>query len=763
MTITIALAGNPNVGKSTIFNALTGSNQHVGNWPGKTVEKKEGRLQLGDEDIFVVDLPGTYSLTAYSIEEIIARDFIVNEKPTAVVVVVDAANLERNLYLVAQIIELQVPVIVALNMTDIAQNRGLTIAEDELSRRLGGASIVRTIGNRQMGIADLKQAIAEVAKRPYDPELRVTYQGVLKAEIEYLEGKIKAEAALVEAFQPHWLAVKLLEEDQGILETLEDQRVDDLLEEAAQARTRIEEQTGEDAETLIADQRYALVGSVMDSVVVRLKVAVLTSSDKVDRIVTHRIWGLPILLLMMWFVFQLTANVSAPFLDWVDGFINGSLYGWAGSLLGFLGLGGTWLEAVITDGVIAGVGGVLVFVPVLLFLYFALAILEDSGYMARAAFVMDRVMRWMGLHGKSFLPMIVGFGCTVPAVYATRALDNEKDRKLTGFLATFMSCGARLPVYVVFGAAFFGTRSGNLIFAMYILGIAVALVTGFVLKQTVYRGKPPAAFVMELPPYRMPRPADIWRQMWERTQGFIVKAGTVILLVSIGLWFLMAIPAKSGSGSFNDVAAEDSVFGTLSGAIAPVFAPAGFGNWQASGSLITGFLAKEVVVGTMNQIYVEEAGEGQGVTEEEVAEEASSFGDELSASLLGFGEATLLTMQETINIAPRTINLIPGVDIGELSFFPGEEEEESTTQLESALIASFTQSAGSERGGVIAATAFNVFVLLYVPCMVAVAAMRQEFGARWMWTQIAYTLVLAWMAAVLTFQVGKLVLLLGEA
>jgi ferrous iron transport protein B len=760
MTITVALAGNPNVGKSTIFNALTGSNQHVGNWPGKTVEKKEGRLKLDERDIFVVDLPGTYSLTAYSIEEIIARDFIVNEKPTAVVVVVDAANLERNLYLVAQIIELKVPVIVALNMSDIAQNRGLTIDEDELSRRLGGVPVVRTIGNRQMGITDLKQAIAEVAQSPIDTNLQITYEGVLKTEMDSLEGKIAAEAASFKTYKPRWLAVKLLEGDQGVLEMLEERGAKSLLEESAQARLRIEQQTGEDAETLIADRRYALVGSVMDNVVVRPEKNVLTSSDKVDRIVTHRIWGLPIFLVMMWFVFQLTANVSAPFLDWVDGFINETVYGWAGSLIGFLGLGGTWLEAVVTDGIIAGVGGVLVFVPVLLFLYFALAILEDSGYMARAAFVMDRVMRWMGLHGKSFLPMIVGFGCTVPAVYATRTLENEKDRRLTGFLATFMSCGARLPVYVIFGAAFFGVRSGSLIFAMYVLGIAVALATGFVLKQTVYKGKPPAPFVMELPPYRLPRPADVWRHMWERTQGFVIKAGTVILAVSIVLWFLMAIPAKSDSGSFNEVAAEDSIFGTVSGAIAPVFAPAGFGNWQASGSLITGFLAKEVVVGTMNQIYVEEAGDGPaGAVEEEVVAEGSSFGEELGASLLGFGEAALLTVQEAINIIPRTINIVPGVEIGEVRFFPGEEEEESTTHLESALISSFTESAGSKEAGIIAATAFNVFVLLYVPCMVAVAAMRQEFGARWMWTQIAYTLVLAWVAAVGTYQVGKLLFL----
>jgi ferrous iron transport protein B len=322
-----------------------------------------------------------------------------------------------------------------------------------------------------------------------------------------------------------------------------------------------------------------------------------------------------------------------------------------------------------------------------------------------------------------------------------------------------MSCGARLPVYVVFGAAFFGAASGNLIFAMYVLGIGVALATGFVLKNTVYKGKPPAPFVMELPPYRLPRPKDMWRQTWERTREFLIKAGTVILAVSVVLWLLMAIPIRPNTGSFNDVAAEDSVFGTLSSAVAPVFKPAGFGSWQASGSLITGILAKEVVVSTMSQIYVHEAGESGAILEEEEAVKPTTFGEDLGASVIGFGEAAILTVQEVINIAPRTINLLPGVNVGELSFFPAAEEEESTTLLEAALVDSFSASAGSAPAGPLAAVAFNVFVLLYVPCMAATAAMRHEFGWRWMWAQVAYTFALAWVAAVLVFQIGRLLFL----
>ena len=751
MTKTIALAGNPNVGKSTLFNALTGSHQHVGNWPGKTVEKKDGQMQIGEQEVLVVDLPGTYSLTAYSIEEIITRDFIVNEKPTAVVAVVNAANLDRNLYLVTQLIELGIPVIVALNMTDIARRRGLAISIKGLSERLGGIPVVETVGNRSQGLSDLTNAISMVLKHPHTGNIQPNYSGVLKEEIDKLKAEIEGKELFRDTYRAGWLATKLLENDQTVINQLESHEAAEILNTARNARVRIEDHTGEDPEILIADQRYQFVDQVIDSAVERPRESVITRSELIDNVVTHRIWGLPIFLLLMWLVFQFTSNVSAPFLDWVDVFINEFILKWAVRILDLMGLENSWISSLITDGVIAGVGGVLVFVPVLLFLYLALGIMEDSGYMARAAFVMDRVMRWMGLHGKSFLPMIIGFGCTVPAVYATRTLENEKDRKLTAFLATFMSCGARLPVYVVFGAAFFGSASGTLVFAMYILGIVVALITGFVMKNTVYKSQPPAPFVMELPPYRIPRPKDVWNQMWERTYGFLVKSGTVILGVSVALWLLLAVPAHQDKGPFNQVEAGDSLFGRISGLIAPVFKPAGFGSWQSTGSLLTGILAKEVIISTMSQIY---AGESLPA-----GELTSTFGDDLVSVGKGFGQAALLTIQETINIIPRTINLIPFVNVGELEFFPSESEIVDYTRLEGSLITAFIRSAGSPEKGPIAAIAFNVFVLLYIPCVSAISAMRQEFGQRWMWAQISYTFIVAWAAAVVVFQVGKLIYL----
>jgi ferrous iron transport protein B len=751
MTKSIALAGNPNVGKSTLFNGLTGSRQHVGNWPGKTVEKKEGRLQLGDEEVLVVDLPGTYSLTAYSIEEIIARDYIVNEGPTAVVAVVNAANLDRNLYLVTQLIELGVPVIVALNMTDVARRRGLAISLKGLSERLGGIPVVETVGNRSEGLDELKAAIRMVIDHPHTGHIQTSFSGTLKEELEHLRTVIEGLGSLQGIFRSSWLATKLLENDQDVISKMRSLGEDDLLDLAEKSRKRIENDTGEDPEILIADQRYQFVDQVIASAVERPRETIITRSEKVDEIVTHKIWGLPIFLLLMWFVFQFTSNVSGPFLDWVDVFINDFIYKWAGRALELGGVGDSWIGSLITDGVIAGVGGVLVFIPVLLFLYLALGVLEDSGYMARAAFVMDRVMRWMGLHGKSFLPMIIGFGCTVPAVYATRTLSNDKDRKLTGFLATFMSCGARLPVYVVFGVAFFGASSGTLVFAMYLLGIIVALVTGYVMKNTVYKSQPPAPFVMELPPYRIPRPRDVWNQMWERAHGFLVKSGTVILGVSVFLWLLMAVPAHQDTGLFNEVEPGDSLFGRISGLIAPAFDPAGFGSWQTTGSLMTGLLAKEVIISTMSQIYAVES-HPPAVVE-------TTLGEDILSVSRDFGRAAFLTLQEAVNIIPRTINLIPFVNIGELSFFTQGGQTAGSTRLEASLLREFADTAGSASAGPIAAVAFNVFVLLYIPCVSAVSAMRQEFGPRWMWAQILYTLLIAWTAAVVVFQVGKVLFL----
>jgi ferrous iron transport protein B len=556
----------------------------------------------------------------------------------------------------------------------------------------------------------------------------IDYGTEVENEIVKLQTLIEKDADLRQRYGARWLAVKLLEEDEEIAAKLQESgNHASLLAQAETSIAHLRTVYGDDVDTIIADRRYGWIHGLVKESVQRTVEERMSLSDKIDRIVTNRVLGIPIFLVAMWIVFKMTIDVSGPYLDWLDGVIGGPVTTWIVALLGWLGLGETWFESLMVDGVVAGVGGVLVFVPVLLFLYLFLALLEDSGYMARAAFVMDRLMHVLGLHGKSFLPMLVGFGCTVPAIYATRTLENEDDRKLTGFLVPMMSCGARLPVYTLFAAAFFAANAGRFVFALYITGIVLAIVTGMVMKRTLYKGKPSAPFVMELPPYRLPTWRGVWTHMWERTSAFVTRAFTIIMISSIVIWALLAIPIRSGS-AFGDVAVEDSLFAGVAGVLAPVFKPAGFGTWQASGSLVTGFIAKEVVVGTMSQIYV-------GEEEAEEAAEPTTF-------LQDVGEIVTSFVTATVDTVKAAISVIPGVDL-----MGGEEEEAEDTALMRALRDAFTP---------LQAVAFNVFVLLYVPCMVAVAAQRQEYGTRWTLFNAGYLTALGWVAAVLITQVGGL-------
>ncbi|MDX9863731.1 MAG: ferrous iron transport protein B [Anaerolineaceae bacterium] len=561
----------------------------------------------------------------------------------------------------------------------------------------------------------------------------VDYGREVENEIVRIQQLVEQNNAMAQRFNARWLAIKLLEEDADILEKMSGfENTEALLSQAKKSVAHLVEVYGDDMDTVIADRRYGYINGLVRETVKRTHQERENLSDKIDKVVTNRILGIPIFLALMWAVFKITTDVAAPFLDWVDGVIGGPITNWVVAILNMLGLSGTWVESLFVDGVIAGVGGVLVFVPVLMSLYLALAILEDSGYMARAAFVMDRLMHALGLHGKSFLPMIVGFGCTVPALYATRTLENEKDRILTGLLVPFMSCGARLPVYVLFASIFFPRNTGGIIFTLYVLGIVVAILLGMVLKNTVFKGKDQSPFVMELPPYRMPTARGIWFHVWERTGSFVRKAWTLILVTSVIIWFLMALPA-GGTGSFADVDVNDSVFAGVSSVIAPVFKPLGYGEWQASGSLITGFVAKEVVVGSMAQVYnVEE------VTDE-MAESTTFFQDigEIITSFFGAAWDTV-----------KSVPLIVGIDL-----FEGEEEAEPTG-LMLAVEDAFETSSGGH--GALAAFGFMVFTLLYTPCMVAVAAMRQELGAKWTWFSVVGQFVLAWVVALIVFQGGKL-------
>ncbi len=568
---------------------------------------------------------------------------------------------------------------------------------------------------------------------PSEKIFTINYGREAEEEIARLAVAISSAPAVASQFPTRWLAIKLLESDEDIqtrLRVLQGGAA--LLKEAETSISRLQEIHGDDADTVIADRRYGWINGLVREVVQRPSENRMTVSDKIDQIVTHRMLGIPIFLIAMWTVFKLTADASAPYLDWVDGVINGPIARWGVTLLNLVGLGGTWAESLLVDGIIAGVGGVMVFVPVLMFLYLALALLEDSGYMARAAFVMDRLMHTLGLHGKSFLPMLVGFGCTVPAQYATRTLENPKDRILTGLLVPFMSCGARLPVYVLFAAIFFPKNSGAVVFSMYLLGIVTAIVLGIILKNTLFKGKEQSAFVMELPPYRLPTLRSIWFHTWERTGAFVKKAWTIIMATSIVLWVLMAVPID-GEGRFAEIDAEESAFATFNQAVAPVFAPLGFGTWEASSALLTGFVAKEVVISTMSQVYAVEEAEDEGGS-------PPTFFEDVGEILSTFVGATVDTV--------KSLPLIVGIDLFE------EEAEEEPTALMGAIKGGFETSSGGH--GTLAAVAFMVFVLIYTPCMVAVAAERQELGMNWTWVSIFGQLILAWLMAFVVFQGGKL-------
>ena len=567
-----------------------------------------------------------------------------------------------------------------------------------------------------------------------DQVFNIDYGQEIETEINRLVELVNSTPTVCSMYPARWLAIKMLEEDEDVSMRLRVlQAGSDLLANASDSIDGLKKILGDDVEIFMADRRYGWINGLVREVVQKPVESRLSTSDKIDRIVTNRILGIPIFLVAMWIVFKLTADVSAPYLDWVDGLINGPIARWGIALLGWLGLGETWVESLFLDGIIAGVGGVLVFVPVLMFLYIALAILEDSGYMARAAFVMDRLMHALGLHGKSFLPMLVGFGCTVPAIYATRTLENKKDRILTGLLVPFMSCGARLPVYVLFSAIFFPKNPSVAVFSMYLLGIVVAILLGLVLKKTLFKGKQQSTFVMELPPYRMPTLRGVWTHTWERTSAFLRKAWTVIMATSIILWLLMSIPV-GGNDTFAGTDVNNSVFATVNKTIAPVFEPLGFNSWQASGSLLTGFVAKEVVISTMSQVYaVEEAGE-------EEAEETPTFLQDVGEIVSSFAVATFDTV--------KSLPLIVGINLFE------EEPEEEPTALMGAIRDGFESSSNGH--GALAALGFMIFVLIYTPCMVAIAAEKQELGMSWTWVSIIGQLLLAWLLALIVFQGGIL-------
>jgi ferrous iron transport protein B len=548
---------------------------------------------------------------------------------------------------------------------------------------------------------------------------RLDYGSKLEREIARLVACFEENNFDPGRYPQRWLAIKLLEADPEILARVQSMpNGAKVIAIAQKGAEKLKSLLGDDVDLLTADHRYGYINGVVRQALRRPLVDRLTLTDRIDNIVTHKWLGLPFFFLVMYLVFRLVIDVSAPFLDWTDALINGPLANWLTFILNLLPVP-AWIHSLAIDGIVAGVGGVLVFVPGLLILYFFLALLEDSGYMSRAAFVMDRFMRVVGLHGKSFIPMILGFGCAVPAVYATRTIASRRDRTLTALLVPLMSCSARLPVYVVFGLAFFGSRAGTVIWAMYALGIVAAMLAGMVFTRTILKPDFSSAFVLELPPYRQPALKSVLIHMWENTREFVRKAGTTILTASVVMWLLLNLP-------WGVADQRDSYFGKVSGAIAPVFAPLGFDNWETGGALVSGFMAKEIVVSTLSQVYL------GGEDAEAVA--PTTLGEDLLGIGQGFAEATLSSGKILLSI-------IPGVNLVD------EAAEPEDTALSRALHKQFTP---------LSALALLVFVLLYVPCVATLGAIKHEFGASWAVTSAIYQTLLAWVAALMVYQVGRL-------
>ena len=662
----IALAGNPNCGKSTLFNTLTKARQHTGNWPGVTVEKKEGVLKYQGESYTVIDLPGTYSLGAYSDDEIVARDYIIKDKPDVIINVVDATNIERNLYLTTQILEIGAKVVIALNMMDEARKQGINVDIKKLSKKFG-VPVVGISALKNENINSLIEEVLKVSKNTNSVDVNLLDYGMeINTEIKTISTMIEGKDL---DYPTSWVALKLLENDEYISSYVKSKGIIEVEDEVQNAIKRVEDSLDFEPEIAIVDKRYSYISEHIDGVIDRKEVKGEESfSDKLDKIITNKYLGIPIFAVVMFILYQLTFTVGATLQELTEGVVVGI----GEKVVGMMESAGApeMLTSFVNGGVFGGVGAVLSFLPLIMVLYFLIGLLEDSGYMARAAYVMDKLMRAIGLHGKTFVAMLIGAGCNVPGIMSTRTLDNKKDRMIALLINPFVSCGARLPIYVVFIDAFFKENKALILFGLYVTGIVVALIAGKVFSKTLFKGEP-SYFVMELPTYRVPSIKNVSLLMLEKAGAFFKKAGMIILPMMMVLWFLSNFPFGVEEYS------SESLIGRIGSVIAPIFAPAGFGTWQSGVSIFTGILAKESVVATMGLLY--------GIAE----------GGSLDVVLQG-------------------------------AFTP------------------------------LSAMSFMVFSLLYTPCLAALGAIKKETNMKWTIFTAVYTFAVAWVAAVLVYQVGGL-------
>lgn len=704
---TIALAGNPNSGKTTVFNALTGAKQTIGNWPGVTVEKKVGTYVDGDIAVDVVDMPGIYSFSAFSEDEKVSRDYILSKDADLIVQVLDASNLQRNLYLTVQLIEMNVPLVVVLNMMDTLKDKNMTLDVKHFAEHLD-CVVVATNASKKDGISRLKQVISEHIGKVHPPRFNIAYDDILEKEIKDIEKELKQDAAKFKV-DSRWLALKVLEED-PISERFVSKDITKLRDQAVQ---RVEKHTGDPIDVVIADGRYGFIRGLVKDVLVIKTVTRETVTDIIDKIVINKYLGIPIFLLVMMGVFYLTMNVGAPFIDFFDGLFGTIFVDGFRVLLTSLS-SPEWLTTLLANGIGGGLQTLSTFIPPIFFIFLSLSILEDSGYMARAAFIMDRFMRTIGLPGKAFIPMLVGFGCTVPAIMATRTLENNRDRMLAILMNPFMSCGARLPVYTLLISAFFSRTAGLVMFSIYFSGIILAVLSGFLFKSTILKGQA-ATFVMELPTYHIPTFNGVMLHTWNKLKSFMIKAGKVILLIVILVSFVNSIGTD---GSFGNDDSSKSVLTWLGQKTTPIFKPMGLtdDNWPATVGLFTGIFAKEAVIGTMDALYSQR---DPNWSSEPTIDEDFSFWTGIKDSFLA-------------------------IPIG-FGWMEADEEEES-----SALVGYVQAGFNNDR---FAAYAYLLFILIYAPCVAAIGAIYRETNLKWTIFAVSYLTILAWVVATLFYQI----------
>lgn len=728
--IKIAFAGNPNVGKSALINAIAGSKLKVGNWPGVTVEKKEAVFIHKGEEIKLVDLPGVYSLSPYSLEEKITRDFILEENPDVVVNVIDSTNLERNLYLTFLLKELEKPMIMALNFYDEFAKLKYKLNMKEFQDMIEIPAIPVS-ALKGTGIEELLDSIITMSKnKEKGKKYSLPFDKNILSIIHEVEYKILTNEKLLpvtKEYSKEFLAIKFLERDSHIIDKIKNKYGVDATHLFDEEIEKLENKYDNDSETILAEGRYGTVNGILARTFTTSIKSRLDFTDKVDKILLNRVLGLPLFFLIMAGVMAFVFNGSAPFIDWVDGFFAD----FVGKYVGML-VEGTpdWLSSLIIDGIVGGVGGVLTFVPVMVFLYFFLAILEESGYMSRVAFLMDKIMRRLGLNGKSFVPMVVGFGCTVPAIYATRTLEDESSRKLTAAMSPFMSCGARLPVYGLFTAAFFGAKAGLVVVSIYIFGIIVAILVGLGLKNLKGFKSENKALLIELPPYRIPSLKVILNSTWLRVFDYIKRAGTVILGIMMILWALTYFPNNGDSNS--------SYIAKFGHTFAPIMKPTGFGDrWETVAAIPPSIAAKEVVVGFLAQALPLADEE---VVEEEVEE--TTFGEDLMEQVKGFGVA----------VKDSVVGML-SLDVEGLFTTPDAEEIEEEGR---GIVQATANLWPNDDLAPLRAYSFMVFILLVVPCVATLGAIKHEFGWRYLGFVVSIMLVVPYIASTLVFQIGKL-------